>query len=50
MYKLSKQGSLKKFRKIILISSFEDNYVTWHSARISVHNNTKHKKTLFTQI
>lgn len=41
LYKLSIEGSLKKFRKIILWSSFEDSYVTWHSARIVVH---AHKK------
>lgn len=34
LYNLSKSGSLKKFKKIILISSAEDNYVPWHSARI----------------
>ena len=34
LFNLSTQGSLKKFRKIILISSAEDSYVPWHSARI----------------
>lgn len=38
LYKLSEEGSLKRFRKIILWSSFEDSYVAWHSARISVHH------------
>ena len=38
LYKLSYEGSLKKFRKIILWSSFEDSYVPWHSARISFHH------------
>lgn len=37
LYKLSSEGTLKKFRKIILWSSFEDSYVAWHSARIMVH-------------
>jgi hypothetical protein len=34
LFKLSKSGNLKKFKKIILISSAEDSYVPWHSARI----------------
>lgn len=37
MYKLSKSGSLGRFRKAILISSFEDSYVPWHSARIQCY-------------
>jgi hypothetical protein len=42
MYRLSTQGSLKDFKKIILLSSLEDSYVTWHSARISTYDsNTK---------
>ena len=35
MYRLSSNGTLRKFRKIILLSSYEDSYVAWHSARIS---------------
>ena len=34
MYKLSINGSLKNFQKVVLISSFQDKYVPWHSARI----------------
>jgi hypothetical protein len=34
IYKLSKEGSLKYFRRIMLIASMEDDYVPWHSARI----------------
>jgi hypothetical protein len=34
LYKLSNEGSLKMFNKIILLSSLEDSYVAWHSARI----------------
>jgi hypothetical protein len=34
LYKLSRDGNLQKFKKIILISSAEDSYVPWHSARI----------------
>ena len=37
LYKLSKEGPLVKFRKIILLSSAEDSYVPWHSARISFY-------------
>lgn len=37
IYKLSKTGNLRRFRRIILFSSFEDSYVSWHSARISAH-------------
>lgn len=35
LYKLSQSGTLRNFRKIILLSSSEDSYVPWHSARIS---------------
>ena len=34
LYKLSKDGSLINFRKVILVSSVEDSYVAWHSARV----------------
>ena len=34
LYKLSKDGSLINFKKIILVSSTEDSYVAWHSARM----------------
>lgn len=37
LYKLSKTGTLKYFRKLIFFSSFEDSYVSWHSARVSPH-------------
>ena len=37
LYELSKGGHLRYFRKIILLSSYEDQYVSWHSARISGH-------------
>lgn len=37
LYELSQAGHLRHFRKIILLSSFEDSYVSWHSARISGH-------------
>ena len=40
LYELSKTGHLRYFRKIILLSSFEDSYVSWHSARISPHRST----------
>jgi hypothetical protein len=35
LYQLSETGSLKNFKKVILLSSCEDSYVSWHSARIS---------------
>lgn len=38
LYNLSKEGSLSMFRRIILFSSFEDSYVPWHSARISLNS------------
>lgn len=41
IYRLSQSGSLKKFRKIILLSSYEDSYVAWHSARILKHHSEK---------
>ena len=34
IYKLSKEGSLKHFKRIVLIASIDDYYVPWHSARI----------------
>jgi hypothetical protein len=37
LYELSQSGHLRYFRKVILLSSFEDSYVSWHSARISGH-------------
>jgi hypothetical protein len=37
LYELSRSGHLRYFRKVILLSSFEDSYVSWHSARISGH-------------
>lgn len=36
LYKLSKSGSLRYFKNVVLLSSYEDNYTPWHSARI--HN------------
>ena len=38
IYKLSQTGSLQRFKKIILISSAEDSYVPWHSARICAYD------------
>lgn len=34
LFKLSQTGHLHNFQKIILLSSSEDSYVPWHSARI----------------
>lgn len=45
IYRLSKEGNLKRFRKIILFSSFEDSYVSWSSARICAYNNNIKKKS-----
>lgn len=44
IYQLSKDGSLKLFRKIILFSSHEDSYVSWNSARISPHSKNAKSK------
>lgn len=38
LYKLSEKGHLQNFQKIILLSSSEDSYVPWHSARICYHD------------
>lgn len=38
IYKLSVNGSLKKFRKVVLVASNRDKYVSWHSARIENYN------------
>lgn len=38
LYKLSQTGTLRAFRKIILVSSFEDSYVAWHSARLEYYD------------
>lgn len=40
MYKLSTEGSLKSFKKIVLISSMEDSFAPWNSARICAHKST----------
>ena len=40
LFNLSQEGSLKQFNKIILISSAEDSYVPWHSARICYFKST----------
>lgn len=34
LFKLSQSGHLRDFQKIILLSSSEDSYVPWHSARV----------------
>lgn len=39
MFKLSKEGSLKDFHRIVLVGSPEDSYVPWHSARIHRSSN-----------
>lgn len=41
LYQLSKEGNLKLFNRVILLSSFEDSYVPWHSARISFNSSKK---------
>ena len=45
LFKLSQEGHLRSFRKIILVSSSEDSYVGWHSARLEYHesNNNSSK-------
>jgi hypothetical protein len=54
MYKLSNEGSLKKFKKIVLISSMEDNFAPWNSARICAHksvdSNTKLEREMISNI
>lgn len=34
MFKHSKSGSLANFKKVVLVSSVNDKYVSWHSARL----------------
>lgn len=46
IYRLSKEGSLKKFKKIILLSSGEDSYVPWHSARICGYDSKRNPNNL----
>ena len=46
IYRLSESGSLRNFRKIILLSSYEDSYVAWHSARILKHHSTKKNEAI----
>jgi len=38
MYKLSQIGHLSNFKRVILVSSVHDKYVSWHSARLEVFN------------
>jgi hypothetical protein len=44
IYQLAREGHLRDFKKIILLSSFEDTYVTWHSARIVPHEPSTHSE------
>lgn len=46
MYHLSSEGNLKLFKKVILISSAEDSYVPWHSARICGYDSKKSTKNI----
>ena len=46
MYHLSSEGNLKLFKKVILISSAEDSYVPWHSARICGYDSKKNPKNI----
>lgn len=36
LFRLSQNGHLRGFQKVILLSSSEDRYVSWHSARVSL--------------
>lgn len=50
LYQLSKTGNLRRFKKIILISSAEDSYVPWHSARISGYKSSKSSSKFETEM
>lgn len=38
IYKMSVSGSLANFRKVVLVASSKDKYVSWHSARLENMN------------
>lgn len=40
MFKLSKLGSLKNFKNLVFLSSYEDSYVPWHSARVHCYKSS----------
>lgn len=37
IYKLASIGSLKNFQNVVVLSSLEDKYVPWNSARIQLY-------------
>lgn len=43
---MSQIGHLRNFRKIILVSSSEDSYVAWHSARLEYHDSSNSSSKL----
>ena len=38
IFKMSVDGNLSNFKKVILVSSCKDKYVSWHSARIEKYS------------
>ena len=40
LFKLSREGHLRDFRKVIVVSSSEDSYVAWHSARMEYYESS----------
>ena len=46
LFKLSQVGHLRNFQKVIFLSSSEDSYVPWHSARISRHDGNNKRSRL----
>ena len=44
---MSLEGHLGNFKRVILISSSKDKYVSWHSARIENFNKDRLKQFTF---
>ena len=49
LYKLSESGNLGNFKKVFLVSSIYDKYVSWHSARLENYNKDLLKKINFVE-
>ncbi len=47
IYRASKSGSLCNFKKVVLVASSHDKYVSWHSARIQNYNKDVLKQKTF---
>ena len=49
IFKMSIDGNLSNFKKIVLVSSCKDKYVSWHSARIEKYSDKVLKPLTFVE-